>query len=353
MKNGSWFYELLKFSQNVEYFRFFRIHTPPVPEGSDLPYLKQLKTLKLFGCDDDIIKYFRTSSLTSLLISGGRGTSTASLSYVVDVIRRQENLTKLQLDEYKDMLFQKLCEKKPNGFTKLTKLVLHNYFAKVSISLTTFIKMHSKTLKTLSLVGRYPKTIYEIIFADLTSLKNLSLGMPDNIDFDDALKKNLSIENLSFRWNMLSPLNLSRLCNSMPNIKALTLWDEPNTKKLQVLTTMLCKVTKLSVYKFDSLCSKLKFKNLTSLHTGDLLAADWDAFTIANPKITEIVIHKALERNFNLKQIDIISHNLKLQTFQISSSISTNEHFLSTIRNNFPNLKVLDLDEFRDTLAFI
>lgn len=173
-------------------------------------------------------------------------------------------------------------------------------------------------------------------------------SVPQWEDFYQRLEENRSINNLIFLDS--SPLSiyfghlqyLREFLRRMPNVKSLTLAKYSDKGTFLVIAQSLNKLETVATYTFNGYTfNDIKLPFLKALHiqhlTGDV---NWNAFTKANAKLTELTIVLSLNSTLlNNNHMYTITKNIRPQSLSLGHDFAVDKCFLEIIKENCPDLK--------------
>jgi F-box-like len=155
--------------------------------------LKKLKKLKMFGCDENILKCFKGPNITSVCFRYVDLNSDISKRFFCDLTK----LEKLQLCDYrKETFFQESVQDFP---FRLKKLVLQLYSGEdetLNKTLNEFFQLQSSSITTI-ICAAIPRSICKTILNEMKSLRKLKISletMPLECEFYENLKSNQVLE---------------------------------------------------------------------------------------------------------------------------------------------------------------
>ncbi len=357
--------EILKCVPNLKQLTTFKtlisMTDADVPTQMDLPELTKLKTLQMARTQYRILKCLGKAKLTTIKVLNSTLHYSYDCSDLEQFLKSQDMLTTLAIRSVypnSSMLFrtQNLNASMPFQLTKLSLLYIQLGSPDDYNNLLKFLEPQAKSMKELELGHRFPRSVYEFVFAKMANLKtlNLMLGdIPQEKELLERMVANRSITNLickdSPRYTNDSEQFFRYFLKCLPNVTSLTLLEECCIEFVKAIAHSF-KNLKVLQTSGSSDFDDVQFANLNALKIEFQLdeSFDWDKFTKANPQLTELTINhfdSLDETCLNLTDIENITANNKLHTLRLGDGFVADKRFFEIIRKNCPTLKTLELHQ--------
>ncbi|XP_037041668.1 uncharacterized protein LOC119078282 [Bradysia coprophila] len=345
------FSNLLKLAPNLRYVYMSVLNAlkDNVPLNYVFPDLKELKTLKIHTCDQQIIKCFQTAKLTTLIFNEKRSPK-YSLP-MVEFLSSQDMLTSLIITYSCRMLadMRRLNAAIPFRLKKLAISGTYGITSKAGHrDLLEFLTTQSQTLEQFEIGHDVPRYVFELCFSSMENLNSLSLiadEIPQDDNFCEQLIVNESVIKLDFKdFTLLDGERFGKFLEKLPNVRTLSTLEATNT--LAVAQNMK-KLESLYIWIVDTAGSfdSVQFTNLKTLHIKTLSCRiNWNRLTQINSSLTELTIATIKNPlNFTSDDINDITTNVQLEILRLGTGFWADDRFFDIIRVKGGNLKVLQL----------
>lgn len=364
----------LKSMPNLEIVTFVNVclkHYDGNVHISELPNFSRLTTLEFKRSQLNLLNLFMKARITTLRVS--RDYNESSDKTFFGFLAGQTNLESLAIRfarGHYSPLFRNQINTEMIHF-KLKKLSLLTFRLEESpddhYNLLEFMNLHCETLEELEIGFWFPDFIFGTIFTKFKSLKLLRVkaaALPKEKEFYDRLKENKSIKTLvlsrasrttEFESLEIEPEDeitnpVQGLIAHLPNIERLVLQVEIKHSTLEFVANNLphLKCLEVDTYRED-LFAGLRFsQSLSILRIRVMDSFNIEAFTVANPNISELSIQTIWYENHDNFTIDAMTRNWKLQSLRIEaysySFIKFDMKFFDIIRQNCKDLRNLELN---------
>lgn len=312
MSNCCWkldfFREILKCLPNLNHLELVRSEIFG-QVNVELPELKQLATMKI-----DLSRgWFR-----------GKFRSSVTLANYYDLLKSQKHLKRLSIRSVFRSVEDSVFLRELDMYIPFQLTHLSLKFGIVdSIDCRNFLKflaMQSSTIISLELEGKFPQTVYELVFSNFKILKSLRLEMasfPTDETFYMQLEPNNSINTVTlvemaeFPETLVSirPKWFTEFIRHAPKVTDLSLLTDCCFEVISFLSYNLKEIKKLTVRRIlDTIRLHLPihFPKLLSLSVGDFeVNANWRNLVRKNPQIEELAV-KSIRKDASVDMIDAI-----------------------------------------------
>jgi len=281
-------------------------------------------------------------------------------SYLATFLRTQTLIGELSLCELSLFDNISLEEVKEMKFP-LKKLSLRDMYdafeTGVEQKLIAFLNNFAGTLEELELCGKFPDSIYEMIFKIFPKLKVLKVDMvtaPKEDSFYHNLRPNPSVRKLIILNCYESKAkSVEGFIGNLPNIQALVVESGVVDKDLLVLiSNNLVKLEKLYINEIDgSMTENVCIRNVKALRFKQL-PQDLENIVKTFPNIEEFTVESVLGSSSltNVTSGIFIKGWINLRHLSLGRGFTANKKFFDELMRNCANFKSLQLHKtaFRD-----
>lgn len=310
---------------------------------------------KIFDSESQILEFIRKSQLTSLKINGADFND--DLECLARFLSGQNSLQELALrdinlsfgemsvDEIKEISFH---------LKRLSLRLLHNAFEDEQ-KLIELLNKTAGTLEELELKGKFPDSIFELIFRKLLKLKVVSVSLknlPKENVFYHNLRPNPSVKKLIVHaMSLENQKSFEGFIGNLPNIDTLVMCavhQIPQPLMIFISNNLL----KLERLHFEFIDGKMfkhvrihSVKTISVRKMKDLIPQDWKNFVKAFPNVEKFSVEIVGDKiSLNDRMFNIFTKGWNnLSHLNLGKGFIANKRIFNQLLSNCKRIKTVEI----------